>query len=615
MWTMRLRPPLTVLAAFTVALFWACDVPVTQPGPVAADLEPAPGMSLTSTDRWVTTAYYWDDGWVKVAECQNAYEKRDLNLELWAWNHSADHAPVQATWDNVYVYGETSPYGDNPPPQGLLDDFDDGVLHNRWYFEDWGAGQAYESDGVMHFVMAGGPMPDGQHRSVQVRTKRHFVIGDDFDVSVDFSVSPDWGMGYKTLRLSLTPDDPSVPGIGLKLTNAHTPGLGDVEYQLGAGPDECGSMATSQRAGRMRITRTRATASGYDCSIQTEIPKGECEALVAFYQATNGPSWTNNWGWLVSPPCEWAGVWCHSGHVRSFHAGGNNNVSGQIPAAIGNLTGLWWLHLSRDDLNGPIPPELGNLSELVDLTIHDTNLSGALPAELGNLTRLTGLNIWNNNLSGPIPPELGNLTSLVGLNLWNNNLTGPIPPELGNLTGLDLFLLAYNDLSGLVPIEVARVGAAAQVSGGCSFQGNALYMLDAPEYRELALGSTICRLPLVPLQVAIDIKPGSDPNSINCDAEGETITVAILTNGDFDATAVDHTTVSFEGAGELHVNTKTGELRRHEEDVDEDGDMDLVLHFRSSDTDLTCDAADATLKGETFGGTRTEGTDAVRMIG
>ena len=55
---------------------------------------------------------------------------------------------------------------------------------------------------------------------------------------------------------------------------------------------------------------------------------------------------------------------------------------------------------------------------------------------------------------------------------------------------------------------------------------------------------------------------------------------------DFEATTVDHTTVTFEGAIEMHVNKKTGVARRHEEDVDGGRDTDLVLHFRLGDTDL-----------------------------
>ncbi len=119
---------------------------------------------------------------------------------------------------------------------------------------------------------------------------------------------------------------------------------------------------------------------------------------------------------------------------------------------------------------------------------------------------------------------------------------------------------------------------------------------------------------LAVLQVAIDIKPGSDPNSINCNNANETITVAILTTDDFDATTVDHTTVTFEGASETHVNEKTGVARRHEEDVDGDGDTDLVLHLRLGDTDLDCGSTDGTLTGETFDGQAIEGADAVRMI-
>ena len=114
--------------------------------------------------------------------------------------------------------------------------------------------------------------------------------------------------------------------------------------------------------------------------------------------------------------------------------------------------------------------------------------------------------------------------------------------------------------------------------------------------------------------VSVDIKPGSDPNSINCNNEKESITVAILTTDDFDATTVDHTTVTFEDASETHVNKKTGVARRHQEDVDGDGDTDLVLHFRLGDTSLTCDSTEGSLEGETFDGQAIEGADAVRMI-
>jgi hypothetical protein len=116
------------------------------------------------------------------------------------------------------------------------------------------------------------------------------------------------------------------------------------------------------------------------------------------------------------------------------------------------------------------------------------------------------------------------------------------------------------------------------------------------------------------IPVEIDIKPGSDPNSINCQNKKEVITVAVLTTDDFDAMIVDHTTVSFEGATETHVNKSSGEPRRHEEDVDGDEDVDLVFHFRLGDTTLSCESTEGMLIGETVDGIPIEGIDAVRMV-
>ena len=116
------------------------------------------------------------------------------------------------------------------------------------------------------------------------------------------------------------------------------------------------------------------------------------------------------------------------------------------------------------------------------------------------------------------------------------------------------------------------------------------------------------------ITVPIDIKPGSDPNSINCKNMDEVIAVALLTTEDFDATTVDHTTVTFAGAFETHIKLASGEYRRHEEDIDEDGDIDLVFHFRLGATDLNCNSIEGSLTGLTFDGQPIEGHGNIRII-
>jgi PKD repeat protein len=78
------------------------------------------------------------------------------------------------------------------------------------------------------------------------------------------------------------------------------------------------------------------------------------------------------------------------------------------------------------------------------------------------------------------------------------------------------------------------------------------------------------------LPVRIDIKPGSDPNTTNLANEG-LIAVAISTTAEFDASRVNASTVLFAGASAVQSAL---------EDVDGDGDLDMILQFRTQDTNL-----------------------------
>ncbi len=115
--------------------------------------------------------------------------------------------------------------------------------------------------------------------------------------------------------------------------------------------------------------------------------------------------------------------------------------------------------------------------------------------------------------------------------------------------------------------------------------------------------------------IEIDIKPGSDPNSINCQNPKGVIPVAILTTEIFDAVTVDADTVRFgpNGAQEIHKD-KNGKAKRHLEDVDKDGDLDLVFHFRFGDTGIQCGGTKAILTGKTKEGFNIIGSDSIRTV-
>ena len=134
-----------------------------------------------------------------------------------------------------------------------------------------------------------------------------------------------------------------------------------------------------------------------------------------------------------------------------------HQLTGPIPAELGNLTNLTSLDLRDNQLTGPIPAELGKLTNLQRLGLASNQLTGEIPAELGNLTNLPWLSLYGNQLTGEIPAELGNLTNLTSLDLRDNQLTGPIPAELGNLTNLTELDLRDNQLTGPIPAELGNL--------------------------------------------------------------------------------------------------------------------------------------------------------------
>jgi hypothetical protein len=71
------------------------------------------------------------------------------------------------------------------------------------------------------------------------------------------------------------------------------------------------------------------------------------------------------------------------------------------------------------------------------LYLYENQLTGEIPPEIWNLTNLTKLHLGSNQLTGAIPSEIGNLTNLYLLWLQSNQFTGEIPESICELTNLN----------------------------------------------------------------------------------------------------------------------------------------------------------------------------------
>lgn len=113
------------------------------------------------------------------------------------------------------------------------------------------------------------------------------------------------------------------------------------------------------------------------------------------------------------------------------------------------------------------------------------------------------------------------------------------------------------------------------------------------------------------IQVSIDIKPGTFPNSINL-GSGGTVPVAILSTSTFDATSVDPGTVTLASAP-VQLKGK-GMPMASTEDVNADGLPDLVVHVSTEALQPSESDMSAVLAGQTLDGTPILGTDSVRVV-
>ena len=165
------------------------------------------------------------------------------------------------------------------------------------------------------------------------------------------------------------------------------------------------------------------------------------------------------------PITAWSGVYLSDPPLRvSRLLMAEFQLTGSIPAALGQLSHLERLDLIKNQLRGEIPKELGQLSKLTELALYKNQLSGSIPRELGQLSKLRSLWLGENQLSGSIPAALGQLSQLRFLHLPNNQLSGSIPTTLGQLSQLEDFFLANNQLTGNIPVELGRLSQLETLS-------------------------------------------------------------------------------------------------------------------------------------------------------
>lgn len=181
--------------------------------------------------------------------------------------------------------------------------------------------------------------------------------------------------------------------------------------------------------------------------------KMEREALVALYNALDGPNWTNNTNWCSDKPVsEWAGITIDDMmHVSTIDLH-NNGLKGELPPEIGAFPSLLFLDLTHNSIFGHIPKEISMLKNLREFRAGYNTFTGGIPEELYDMDLLRVIELCNNpHLGGNISSQIEKLKSLERADLSACGLSGGLPEGIARLSELKGFVSSLNPLYGKVP--------------------------------------------------------------------------------------------------------------------------------------------------------------------
>lgn len=222
------------------------------------------------------------------------------------------------------------------------------------------------------------------------------------------------------------------------------------------GYDENGNWVGYSKSSSQRLVVEKASIKDFSVvNVAEDIESNEAKAraaLTALYEALDGDNWNYKDNWNTDAPLgDWYGVYTDGGLVTEISLY-NNNLVGEIPAAIGDITTLRRLYLGRNQITS-VSAELSKLKSLEYLDLSENQLT-TFPEAVLEMPWLYSLHLEYNQISGNLPDELSNLTRLGQLALHFNDFEGTIPPsyfeKLNNLYYLDL---TGNRLEGMVTIE------------------------------------------------------------------------------------------------------------------------------------------------------------------
>ncbi|CAI0396744.1 unnamed protein product [Linum tenue] len=173
---------------------------------------------------------------------------------------------------------------------------------------------------------------------------------------------------------------------------------------------------------------------------------------------------------------------------------GFNKLHGNLPRNLGiSLPNLQWLDVVDNQFSGSVPASLSNASNLVLLQLDTNNFTGSMPnmgsshkleyfriyknslgsgkandlsflSSLTNASSLKSLIIHTNHFGGNLPEQIGNLSkSLEILSAGDNALEGSIPSGIQNLVNLQWLEVADNNLTGTIPSVIGNMQALRQL--------------------------------------------------------------------------------------------------------------------------------------------------------